>query len=69
MNKAVSACLAVTILAGSSVPVRGSTLSLPGKAGSIGLWLLESARKRGHWLAVELMESWLGRNASRELIW
>lgn len=22
---------------------------------------LESARNRGHWLAVELMESWLGR--------
>jgi len=34
-----------------------------------GISALESARNRGHWLAVELMESWLGRNASRELLW
>ena len=32
-----------------------------------GISALESARNRGHWLAAELMESWLGRNASREL--
>jgi uncharacterized protein len=32
-----------------------------------GISALEEARVRGHWLAVELMESWLGRNASGKL--
>jgi hypothetical protein len=30
-----------------------------------GVSVVEEARNRGHWLAVELMESWLGRNISR----
>ena len=34
-----------------------------------GISVLEEARNRRHWLAVELMESWLNRKASRELIW
>jgi hypothetical protein len=33
-----------------------------------GISALEEARNRGHWLAVELIESWLGRNVSRELL-
>ena len=40
----------------------------PGRMNN-GISALEEARNRRHWLAVELMESWLGRNASRELIW
>lgn len=32
-----------------------------------GISALEEARVRGHWLAVELMESWLGRNVSGKL--
>jgi ankyrin repeat protein len=33
-----------------------------------GVSALEEARGRGHWLAVELMESWLSRSTSRESI-
>lgn len=32
-----------------------------------GVSPLEEARTRGHWLAVELIESWLGRNISSDL--
>ena len=33
-----------------------------------GISALEEARIRGHWLALELMEAWLGRNISNELL-